>query len=77
MKDRQYRKETIANLRSLGDQEITKREKDLTEELFWLRFKNEGGQLDKPTELRRTKKMLARVKTILEEKQREQRKKSK
>ncbi len=67
MKGRVYRKEQMANLRSMKADELTSKAKAVSEELFWFRFKKEGGQLDKPTELRKAKKQYARMLTIQSE----------
>lgn len=64
MKDKQHHKELMATLRTLKPEELSVRERDLREELFWLRFKAESGQLEKTSDLKKTRKMLARIQTI-------------
>ena len=64
MKDKQHHKETMTTLRSFKPEELVVREKDLREELFWLRFKARGGQLEKTSEIRKTRKTIARIRTI-------------
>ena len=54
-------------LRELGDKELVERERDLKEELFNLRFQKATGQLGNTAMMGKTKKDLARVKTILRE----------
>ena len=52
-------------LRKLTTEELTKREKELKEELFNLRFQLATGQLANPQRIKETKKDIARVKTLL------------
>ncbi|MBR6461547.1 50S ribosomal protein L29 [bacterium] len=52
-------------LRDLTYEELLKKEKDLREELFNLRFRLATGQLDNPMELKSVKKDMARVKTVI------------
>lgn len=52
-------------LRDLTYEELLKKENDLQEELFNLRFRLATGQLDNPMELRSVKKDIARVKTVI------------
>ncbi len=68
MAEQKFRKEIVVGLRSLSSEELTTRKDELKEELFWLRFKKQSGQLDKPTQLKRAKKMFARLMTIQKEK---------
>jgi large subunit ribosomal protein L29 len=56
-------------LRELGIQELVEREKELARELFNLRFQMATGQLSSHTSLKKTKKDIARVKTVLKEKE--------
>jgi len=55
-------------IRDLGIDEITKQVADLKEALFNLRFQHEIGQLENPKKIGETKKDIARMKTILNEK---------
>lgn len=57
-----------SKVRELSVQELTKRETELKEELYNLRFQNRTGQLENPMRLRLAGRELARVKTILKEK---------
>lgn len=50
-------------------QELVEREKELARELFNLRFQMATGQLSSHTALKKTKKDIARVKTVLKEKE--------
>ena len=50
-------------------QELEDKIKDLKEELFNLRFQNATNQLDNPMRIVSVKKDIARVKTVLKEKE--------
>ncbi len=56
-------------LRDLSIDELKQREKNLTEEVFRLRFRHATGQLDSTASKGNTKRNLARVKTVLREKE--------
>ena len=55
-------------IRDLNAEEIQQKVVDLKESLFNLRFQHEIGQLENPKKLGETKRDLARLKTILNEK---------
>ena len=57
-----------SEIRDLGAEEIQQKVADLRETLFNLRFQHEIGQLENPKKIGATKKDLARLKTILNEK---------
>ena len=57
-----------SEIRDLGAEEIQQKVADLKETLFNLRFQHESGQLENPKKIGATKKDLARLKTILNEK---------
>jgi len=57
-----------AELRELSIQELLERERDSRKELFNLRFQMATGQLSNHTALKKTKKDVARIKTVLNEK---------
>ena len=59
----------IQDIRDLSTQELEDKIKDLKEELFNLRFQNATNQLDNPMRIVSVKKDIARVKTILKEKE--------
>jgi large subunit ribosomal protein L29 len=61
MKASQLRDQTI--------EELNDRERDLSEQLFALRLQKVTGQLEKPARVRQVRKDLARVLTILHERQ--------
>jgi large subunit ribosomal protein L29 len=54
-------------LRELTQEELRERVKELSQELFNLRFQKATGQLGNTAVIPKTKKDLARVKTILRE----------
>lgn len=55
-------------LREMTDVELNKRLKDLKAELFNLRFQHAINQLDNPIRIEAVKKDIARVMTVLAEK---------
>ena len=56
-------------IRELTVEELNTKLKELKEELFNLRFRHAIGQLDNPASLSTCKKDIAKVKTILREKE--------
>jgi large subunit ribosomal protein L29 len=52
-------------LKDLSEAELVQKEKDLTEELFNLKFQHATGQLENTQRLPQIRKDLARVKTFL------------
>jgi large subunit ribosomal protein L29 len=56
-------------LKELSVDELAAKEKDFREEEFKLRFRHATGQLDKTDRLRRLRRDIARVKTIMREKE--------
>ena len=54
--------------RDLSIEELAVKEKELSEALFNLKFQHATGQLDNTAQLKRTRKDIARVKTLLVEK---------
>lgn len=57
-------------LREQTVEELEKREQDLADQLFALRFQKVTGQLEKPSKVRQAKRDMARVLTVLNEKKR-------
>lgn len=55
----------VKELRQLGASELLDKEKQLVQELFNLRFQFGSGRLENPMQIRKTKRDIARVKTIL------------
>ena len=58
-----------SELKNLSTQELAAKEKELKEELFNLRFQLATGQLTNPQRMRECKKDVARVKTIIRERE--------
>jgi len=58
-----------SEVRELTLEELRQRERDSTEELFNLKFQLATGQLENKMRVRQVKKDLARIKTIIREKQ--------
>lgn len=59
----------IQDIRDLSTQELEDKIRDLKEELFNLRFQNATNQLDNPMRIVSVKKDIAKVKTVLKEKE--------
>jgi len=57
--------------RELSMEEKGQKVVELTEELFNLRFQHEIGQLENPQKMKQTKREIARLKTIINEKTKE------
>jgi large subunit ribosomal protein L29 len=58
-----------SEIRQLSDEEIKQRIKELEEELFNLRFQKALGQLEKTHRFKMIRKDIARMKTILRERE--------
>ncbi len=58
-----------AKVREMGLDELRTKEKELLEQLFRLRVQKSLGQLDNALKLRETRRDVARVKTVLKQKQ--------
>ncbi|HQD76695.1 MAG: 50S ribosomal protein L29 [Peptococcaceae bacterium MAG4] len=56
-------------LREMTDAELNKKLSDSKDELFKLRFQMATGQLDNPMKLQEVRKRIARVKTIMRERE--------
>jgi large subunit ribosomal protein L29 len=56
-------------IREMREEELQHREKELQEQLFRLRVQQSIGQLDNAMRLRQTRRDIARVKTVLRQKQ--------
>ncbi|PWT87949.1 MAG: 50S ribosomal protein L29 [Acidobacteria bacterium] len=55
-------------LRDQTEEELQLRERELYDQLFKLRFQAATAQLEKPANLRKVRRDLARVKTVLRQK---------
>jgi large subunit ribosomal protein L29 len=60
-----------SELRDLTDEELQQKEAELKRKLFTLRFQVAMGQQDNTAALRETRRDIARVKTVLRERDRE------
>ncbi len=58
-----------SELRKLTDEELRDKLIELKKKLMHLRFQNEIGALGKPSEIRETKRDIARIQTILRERE--------
>ncbi len=58
---------TAAELRELPDDELTQKLDEEREELFNLRFQIVTGQLDNPRRLKEVKREIARILTVMRE----------
>jgi large subunit ribosomal protein L29 len=56
-------------LREMSRDEMTRKELDLKQELFNLRFQHGSGQLENTSRLQSVKRDIARLKTILRQKE--------
>ena len=56
-------------IRELTNEEITKKIEEYKEELFNLRFNQATGNLENPARIRELRKLVARMKTILRERE--------
>jgi large subunit ribosomal protein L29 len=57
------------DVHELSNDELTRKAIDLKDELFKLRFQLATGQLENPMTIRDVKKSIARVKTVLRERE--------
>ena len=55
-------------VREMSSEELTAKERELSEQLFKLRFQKSLGQLDNALKIRETRRDIARVKTVLRQK---------
>jgi len=58
-----------AKVREMGAAELEAKQRELQEQLFKLRVQQSIGQLDNALKLRETRREIARVKTVIREKQ--------
>ena len=59
----------INELRELSDEELKEKIAEYKEELFNLRFSQATGSLEKPSRIKELRKAVARIKTILRERE--------
>ena len=66
----------LKDLRQLTGPELSEKAKQLTQELFNLRFQLGTGRLENPMQIRKTKRSIAQVNTLLREVELAERKKA-
>ena len=60
---------TNKEIRDLTNEQIVKKIEEYKEELFNLRFSQATGNLEKPSRIKELRKLVARMKTILRERE--------
>ncbi len=53
-----------AELREMSDEQLELTSKETAEKLFRLRFQSQSERLDVPSELKKSRRLIARIKTI-------------
>ena len=61
-----------AEIRELSTEELVKKEAELREDSFRLRFKLSTGELEDKSKIKQTRKDIARIKTILAERRKQE-----
>jgi len=61
-----------AEIRELGLEEMSRKETDIRQELFNLRFQHGTGQLENTSRLKSVKRDIARIKTVIRQKETQQ-----
>ena len=61
--------EVVKELRALSNEELVSKIKESKKELFDLRLKQSTGSLEKPSKIRELRKNVARMQTILKERE--------
>lgn len=59
----------IKEIRDLGTDELRQKNKEFVEELFKLRLRHTSGQLESPAMMRSVRKNIARVMTVIKERE--------
>lgn len=59
----------IKEIRDLGTDEVKRKNLDLVEDLFRLRIRHASGQLETSSSLGRVRRDIARIKTVLRERE--------
>ena len=57
-----------SELRDLGTDELSAKDRDLADQLFRMRIQKSMGQLEAPEKMRTVRRDLARVKTVIRQK---------
>ena len=58
-----------SEIRELTTEELVKKQEELKEELFNLRFASATGNLEKPSRIKEIRKTIARIKMIIHERE--------
>ena len=58
----------INEIRELSREELATRKRELKEEIFHLRLQQQGGQLERPSQIRTLRREIARLETVLTQK---------
>lgn len=61
----------VSELREMSDEQLELTAKESAETLFRLRFQAEAERLDVPSEIRKSRRMIARIRTIQTERKRQ------
>ena len=56
-------------LREMGDEELAQKRSEIREEIFHLKLRRATGRLENPMKLRQDRRELARLETVLREKE--------
>lgn len=64
------RENTASHLRGLSDEQLAAQANDAANTLFRLRVQSQTDRLDVPSEIRRNRRLIARIKTIVNERKR-------
>ena len=64
------RSNNTPQLREKSVDELETRERELSEQLFKLRFQRATGRMENPSKMRQVRREIARIKTLLNEKSR-------
>jgi large subunit ribosomal protein L29 len=59
----------IKEIRDMGNDELNRKNQELVEELFRIRIRHASGQLEAPSALGRVRKDIAKIKTVLVERE--------
>ena len=59
----------ISEIRELTTEELVKKQEELKEELFNLRFASATGNLEKPSRIKEIRKTIARIKMVIHERE--------
>ncbi len=59
----------VSEIRELSDKELQEKNRELKEELFNLRFQVVTGQLENTMRIREVRRSIARVKTVIRERE--------